>query len=112
MLTRFNRGCGKILSSEVEIEQEEGAANELFEIHAVPVFPAPVVFARHISCGRSIISVPGQDRNVIQTFVRFLHSNSIESNVSDACLMFEGCGTLNFKLHDKLTTPSHSFNHG
>jgi hypothetical protein len=87
-------------SLEEEIEKEKKALDNVFYVHAELVETASVLFNRQIASGCSSMSVPGEDRDVLQLFARFLYSSNINSNVADACADTGGCGTLSLKLRD------------
>jgi hypothetical protein len=87
-------------SIEEEVEKEKKATDNIFYVHAELVETASVLFFRQIVSGDSSIAVPGEDRDVIQLFARFLYSNNIHSNLVDAYAVTGGCGTLSFKLRD------------
>jgi hypothetical protein len=86
-------------SLEEEIEEKK-ATDNIFYVHAELVETASVLFLRQIASGNSSIAVPGEDRDVIQLFARFLYSNNIHSNLVDACAVTGGYEIINLKLRD------------
>jgi hypothetical protein len=94
-------------SLEEEIEKEKKALDNVFYVHAELVETASVLFNRQIASGCSSISVPGEDRDVIQLFARFLYSTNIHSNLVDACAVTGGYEIINLKLRDDSSVQLH-----